>query len=98
MPPLTYFFLGWVGLGLWGVRRFHSDIHAFFNPTEFGKIANTISLNGFIPRLTGRFTLSQSVPEAFHEPFQENKPSHAAREDGFPKMDPTAAVSYLFIF
>ena len=33
---LTYFFLGWVVALGWGVRRFHSNIYMFSNPTEFG--------------------------------------------------------------
>ena len=30
----SYFFLGWVGLGLWGVRRFHNNIYMFLHPRE----------------------------------------------------------------
>ena len=32
MPLLTWFFLGWVGLLGWGVRRFHNDICMCSNP------------------------------------------------------------------
>ena len=32
VPLLTYLFLGWVGLGLGGVRRFHDNICMFSNP------------------------------------------------------------------
>ena len=40
IPLLTYFFVGWVGLGLRRVRRFHTLVTTIFtmfsNPTEFG--------------------------------------------------------------
>ena len=37
-----FFLLGWVGLGLGGVRRFHNNIYIFSNPTEFGCISHPI--------------------------------------------------------
>ena len=37
MPHFNLIF-SWVGLALgWGVRRFHTNIHMFSNPTSFGK-------------------------------------------------------------
>ena len=36
IPPLTSFFLGWVGLR-WGVRRFHNNVCMLSNSTEVGK-------------------------------------------------------------
>ena len=42
MPLFNLIFLrlGWPWV--WGVRRFHSNIHTFSNPKEFGKSQNTL--------------------------------------------------------